>query len=127
MSKEYSMDDLTQAEKELTEMLQKKKQLFKNLDSIEQSLYNLETSYIEDSTYGNIIRGYEGFLNSRTPNRRARTIDQDRIFSQSSVSFSKIQQEQDAIIDDEEEYIEKKKKKKTDSTRKKRVIHSDED
>ena len=59
--------------------------------SIENSLYNLETSYIEEITYGNIVRGYEGYLTARTPvARRQRPIETDRIFSSSSISYQKV-------------------------------------
>lgn len=84
----YSLKDVSASEKRLTELLQRRQQLAKNLYTVENSLYNLETSYIEDTTYGNIIRGYDSFLANRTPsNRRQRPLDSERIFSQSSISF----------------------------------------
>ncbi|KAJ3303127.1 Chromatin modification- protein meaf6 [Kappamyces sp. JEL0829] len=85
----YAIQDLTRVEGELKELLAKRTQLQNNLDNIENSLYNLETSYIEDSAYGNIIRGYDGFLTARAaqPKSRLRHGANERIFSASSVSY----------------------------------------
>jgi Histone acetyltransferase subunit NuA4 len=86
----YSLEDLAKVEEELQQLLQQKQALNKNLQNIENSLYNLETSYIEDSTYGNIIKGYDAFLNARTlQNRRQRPTEQERIFSRSSVNYTR--------------------------------------
>jgi hypothetical protein len=98
MDQEFTLEDLKQAETQLKELLKKKQQMLKNLDTIENSLYNLETSYIEESNYGNILKGYEAFLSSRTPSRRHRPMDSDRIFSRSSITFQKQEETAYGII-----------------------------
>ena len=103
----YTPSDLHEQEKRLSELQNKRASLLKNLLSVETSLYNLESSYLEETTFGNIIKGYDGFLNTRTPARRTtRTIDEDRLFSKSSVTYYK------AAIDDDEVYFMPKYKKK---------------
>eukprot|EP00842_Homolaphlyctis_polyrhiza_P001756 jgi/Hompol1/2581/HPOL_001425-RA len=83
------MNALTDAERELSELLTRKRQLDKNLAGIEASIYALEGSYLEESQYGNIVRGFDGYLASRADRRRNRSIEQDRLFSQSSVTYLK--------------------------------------
>ncbi|KAI8896198.1 histone acetyltransferase subunit NuA4-domain-containing protein [Globomyces pollinis-pini] len=71
------------------DLLSKRQELNANLIHIENSIYNLETVYIEDTNYGNVVRGYEGFLNSRAGHRK-RSIESERIFSQSSVNVRRV-------------------------------------
>ncbi|KAL2919488.1 Chromatin modification-related protein meaf6 [Polyrhizophydium stewartii] len=80
---------LTEAERELADLIAKKRQLDKSLASIEASIYALEGSYLEETQYGNIVRGFEGYLSSRADRRKSRPTDSDRLFSQSSVTYLK--------------------------------------
>lgn len=152
----YSAKYLIKIESELKELLDKRENLEKDLNNIENSLYNLETSYIEDSVYGNIIKGYESFLTARTQHiRRQRPLESERIFSSSSVSYQRSnqsnehvhhnrqsdisthyhaqqQQHQSVYVEDDDDFILEKsssnrKRKSLDGRRKKRVILSDED
>jgi hypothetical protein len=151
IDKDLSQQDLVSAEKKLSELIEKRGNLVKHLvgnshqNSIENSLYNLETSYIEEVTYGNIIRGYEGYLTARTPTgRRHRPMEADRIFSNSSASFHRVKLPDQAVeremtpgydspdpADGDGDYMSsdksRRKKKSEPSSRKKRVVQSDED
>lgn len=60
-----------------------------------------ETRYLEETTAGNIIRGFDNYIKGATgtsavttggtsTRRRAGISDQDRIFSRSSVSVSRV-------------------------------------
>ena len=83
--------------RDLRETLQKKRVLDANLAKLEDNIYNLETSYLEDTTAGNIIRGFDNYIKGGTAvgggagsaatRRRTGINDSDRIFSRSSVSF----------------------------------------
>jgi chromatin modification-related protein EAF6 len=76
------------AEKELNDLLHQKKALDKSLANLESNIFTLESQYLDETaTYGNIIKGFEGYLTQRSDRKRSRITEADRIFSQSSVSF----------------------------------------
>lgn len=82
--------------RDLRETLQRKRVLDANLSKLEDNIYSLETSYLEDTTSGNVIRGFDNYIKGGTATggggtaatrRRTGISDVDRIFSRSSVSF----------------------------------------
>ncbi|KAJ3201176.1 Chromatin modification- protein meaf6 [Dinochytrium kinnereticum] len=82
--------ELLDAEKELIELLNRKKQVDKALSTLESNLYTYEGSYLEDTQqHGNIIKGFDGYLSSRNDKRKMKFNDSDRIFSMSSVTYMK--------------------------------------
>ncbi|CAL1712869.1 unnamed protein product [Somion occarium] len=79
---------------ELKSVLAKKRDIDKHLAHIEVKVYNLETTYLNDTsaqTGGNIIHGFEGYLKNIASSRKKAEIkdETDRIFSNSSVSHKK--------------------------------------
>ena len=47
----------------LEALAQRKARLEEELADVEKQVYNLETSYLNDSsTHGNVLKGFEGFL-----------------------------------------------------------------
>ncbi|WOH12716.1 hypothetical protein DCAR_0832224 [Daucus carota subsp. sativus] len=75
----------------LTSILGKRQKLQEELRSIEKQVYELETSYLQESSnFGNIWRGFEGFLSSTkntTNMKRSKKFQlEDRLFSLSSVT-----------------------------------------
>ncbi|KAJ1732928.1 Chromatin modification- protein meaf6 [Coemansia biformis] len=84
-----------EAEQELFQLLLKKKQADRNLIDTETAIYDFETSYFESSGQeGNIVHGYDGYLNTGRSERRQQQhlAEADRIFSQSSATFKKAQE-----------------------------------
>jgi len=75
----------------LAALVTKREKLQEELRLVEKQVYDLETSYLHDSSQcGNVLRGFEGFLSStrNTANlRRSRKFQpEDRLFSLSSVT-----------------------------------------
>ena len=88
---EPTLEQLREAETELNELLDRKKLVDRELQSIETRIFNLETTYLEDtSAYGNIIRGYEGYLTQKPMQKKVKAMDTDRLFSLSSTSYQKV-------------------------------------
>ncbi|XP_024382205.2 uncharacterized protein [Physcomitrium patens] len=70
---------------------QRKEQLQEELRTVEKQLYDLETTYLHDSSQcGNVLKGFEGFLSSMKGSgnlKRPRKFQpEDRLFSLSSVT-----------------------------------------
>ncbi|XP_038713202.1 chromatin modification-related protein MEAF6-like isoform X8 [Tripterygium wilfordii] len=75
----------------LSSLLSKRTKLQDELRSIEKQVYDMETSYLQDpSQYGNVLKGFEGFLSSSKNTallKRSRKFQpEDRLFSLSSVT-----------------------------------------
>eukprot|EP01039_Chlorochromonas_danica_P001647 gene1647-1799_t len=68
--------------------LQKKKKELKNeLGQIERQIYDLETSYLEETKeFGNIFSGWDGYLSSDKTKVKKQIQNEDRHFSLSSVT-----------------------------------------
>lgn len=69
----------------------RKEQLQEELRTVEKQLYDLETTYLHDSSQcGNVLKGFEGFLSSMKGSgnlKRPRKFQpEDRLFSLSSVT-----------------------------------------
>ncbi|PPQ82581.1 hypothetical protein CVT26_012386, partial [Gymnopilus dilepis] len=79
--------------KELMQALPKKRAIDKQLAQIEAQIYTLEATYLTETVAhggGNIIQGFENYLKNQGSGRRRNEIhDQDRIFSNSSLTFQK--------------------------------------
>ncbi|KAI5649560.1 hypothetical protein M9H77_35565 [Catharanthus roseus] len=75
----------------LTSLLSKRQKLQEELRNVEKQVYELETSYLQEtSNFGNAFKGFEGFLSSSktTSNlkRSKKFQPEDRVFSLSSVT-----------------------------------------
>lgn len=84
--------------------LTKKKQIDEQLATLEEQIYKLESNYLEDTSgAGNIVRGFDNWVKGvviGTDNRRGddrkgartRVRDEDRIFSNSSMTWIRSQE-----------------------------------
>ncbi|KAK7469343.1 chromatin modification-related protein eaf6 [Stygiomarasmius scandens] len=79
--------------RELTTALPKKRAMDKKLAHLEAQIFNLEQTYLTETTAhsgGNLIQGFENYLkNQTTGRRRIEAAEQDRIFSNSSLTYQK--------------------------------------
>lgn len=85
--------------RDLREALAKKRVLDTALNTIEENIYRAETGYLEETSAGNIVKGFDNYIKGSTTStsggagassaarRKAAINDQDRIFSRSSQSF----------------------------------------
>jgi len=79
----------------LEAMLAKRQQLEEDLVRVERGIFELEEVYLEDtSSYGNVVKGWDGFLTSRpkphSAAKRATIAYKERIFSKSSTTAPRL-------------------------------------
>ncbi|CAO2821607.1 unnamed protein product [Amaranthus hypochondriacus] len=84
----------------LASLLSKREKLQDELRNIEKQVFELETTYLQDSNqFGHVLKGFEGFLSSSksTANlkRSRRFQPEDRIFSLSSVTSPVVEEQTD--------------------------------
>ena len=93
MSKsEPTLDQYTQLKNQLTQQILKKQDLDARLLALEESIYDKETDYFNESTYGNIVKGFDNFaksLSGSSSKKKMVYTEDDHIFSMSSATFVK--------------------------------------
>ncbi|KAJ5555259.1 hypothetical protein N7535_007697 [Penicillium sp. DV-2018c] len=90
--------------RELRDTLQKKRLMDKSMAQLEDQIFRFEQSYLEETTAGNIIRGFDNYIKGSASGsslgaaglglgggmagrRKAQVTDSDRVFSRSSASY----------------------------------------
>lgn len=88
-----SIDKYTEIKNQLTLLILRKQELTAKLNALEDSIYEKENEYFNDSTYGNIVKGFENFSKAggggSSNKKRIQYTDDDHIFSLSSVNYIK--------------------------------------
>lgn len=90
--KEPTLDQYTQLKNKLTQQILKKQEIDARLLNLEESIYDKEGDYFNESTYGNIVKGFDNFAKSLSGNANKKKMtytDDDHIFSLSSATFVK--------------------------------------
>lgn len=86
-------DEYTELKNQLTKEILHKQELNARLTNLEDAIYEKENEYFNESTYGNIVKGFENFAKntSSASSNKKRIIytDDDHIFSLSSTNYIK--------------------------------------
>lgn len=87
------VDKYAETKAKLTQQILKKQQLATKLNQLEDSIYEKESEYFNESTYGNIVKGFDSFSKTTggggSNKRRFQYTDDDHIFSLSSINYIK--------------------------------------
>lgn len=90
-----SIEQYTNLKNQLTQQILQKQELDNKLNKLESEIYDKENEYFNESTFGNIVKGFENFsktsgggLNGSNKKKITYT-DDDHIFSLSSNNFVK--------------------------------------
>ncbi|KAK6459134.1 histone acetyltransferase subunit NuA4-domain-containing protein [Scheffersomyces xylosifermentans] len=87
-----NIDKYTELKNQLTSQILRKQELTAKLNALEDSIYEKENEYFNDSTYGSIVKGFENFSKTGgggSNKKRIQYTDEDHIFSLSSVNYIK--------------------------------------
>ncbi|SGZ47882.1 CIC11C00000005269 [Sungouiella intermedia] len=113
--KEPTIDQYTQLKNELTKLILKKQELDAQLLALEEAIYDKENDYFNESTYGNIVKGFDNFAKSSSGGSNKRKMiytDDDHIFSLSSSTFVKTLMKREGVntgapdLDDYEDSVD---------------------
>ncbi|KAG7663613.1 EAF6 [[Candida] subhashii] len=93
-SSDASIEKYAEIKNKLTQQILRKQELTEKLNSLEDSIYQKELDYFEESSIGNIVKGFENFSKSGGGGvggnkRRITYTEDDHIFSLSSVNYIK--------------------------------------
>ncbi|CAK7895907.1 chromatin modification-related protein Eaf6p [[Candida] anglica] len=92
MSKPDSAEQYNAVKARLTSQILRKQELDAKLSKLEDHIYEKEDEYFAESTFGNIVKGFENFTKTNTGGSNKKRIiytDDDHIFSLSSANFVK--------------------------------------
>ena len=103
-------DKVKELEDEILNLNERKAHLDQSLAEIESTIFRLETKYLQQSSKGNILNGYE--TSTVRPPRKRRDFEDGRLFTRSSATFSS---SLDVLNMDEEELLASTVKELEDS------------
>ncbi|KAF9901384.1 Chromatin modification- protein meaf6 [Linnemannia zychae] len=111
------------AKNELNELMTRKKLVDRNLAGLENSIYAFEGSYLEDTQHGgNIIRGFDGYINTKADKSRVKYSESDRLFSMSSTTFTKASSHALQIKDNPDQESSQDESRRSSSTSKRPML-----
>ncbi|KAI5798868.1 histone acetyltransferase subunit NuA4-domain-containing protein [Geopyxis carbonaria] len=98
-SREHAMAYYEKVRKQLRDLIQAKRHQDKQLALYEDNIFKAETTYLEETQNGNIIKGFDNYIKGGVTRRRTNFSDLDRIFSLSSLTYAaKLQQEESTPV-----------------------------
>ncbi|VVT54313.1 uncharacterized protein SAPINGB_P004013 [Magnusiomyces paraingens] len=92
---EVNVEEYDKVRSKLRELITKKRALDKNLNALEEQIYKAEGVYLEDTTAGNVVKGFDNYIKGSQTKKKAGLNEQDRIFSMSSAIFIKVKMKED--------------------------------
>lgn len=92
------MDKYTVLKNELAQLIAKKTDLDQQLLELEDQIYTKENEYFNESTYGNIVKGFDSFAKTLVVNKRKMVYtNDDHIFSLLLATFERTLQRRQGV------------------------------
>ncbi|KAA8914663.1 histone acetyltransferase subunit NuA4-domain-containing protein [Sphaerosporella brunnea] len=96
-TREQGMAMYERIRKQLRDLIHQKRHHDKQLALYEDNIFKAESTYLEETQNGNIIKGFDNYIKGGVTRRKTAFNDSDRIFSLSSLTYaSKLQQEHES-------------------------------
>ncbi|KAG5356575.1 Chromatin modification-related protein [Yarrowia sp. C11] len=118
---DQKMNQYEKLKKQLKDNINKKKTHDKNLNSLEEQIFTLEGAYLEETSHGNLVKGFDTYIKGAQSKKRYVFNEDDRLFSLSSAVFLKHQAKTGAggdldDIKNDRKKASSQKRRKGDST-----------
>lgn len=90
------MQEYERTLRQLRMMLDHSQKVDKELEALEDKLANEEDLYLQESSAGNIVKGFDHYTKSNQNRRRSNLTANDRIFSRSSLRTNELAEDDNA-------------------------------
>ncbi|KAG7420735.1 histone acetyltransferase subunit NuA4-domain-containing protein [Fusarium sp. MPI-SDFR-AT-0072] len=88
---QVTMSEYKKAQARVRDLVEKRRMLEKRLTQVEDSISQKETAYLDSTPSGNIITGFDNYMKGMSgaaaQRRKAGPMEQNRVFSRSSISY----------------------------------------
>ncbi|KAF9765541.1 hypothetical protein IL306_002156 [Fusarium sp. DS 682] len=88
---QVTMSEYKKAQARVRDLVEKRRILERRLTQIEDSISQKETAYLDSTPSGNIITGFDNYMKgisgAAAQRRKAGPMEQNRVFSRSSISY----------------------------------------
>lgn len=85
------MSEYKKAQARVRDLVEKRRLLERRLTQVEDGIAQKETTYLDSTPSGNIITGFDNYMKGTSgaaaQRRKAGTMEQNRVFSRSSISY----------------------------------------
>ncbi|KAM3506792.1 hypothetical protein MY11210_007413 [Beauveria gryllotalpidicola] len=86
-----TMTEYKKSQARVRELVEKRRLLERRLNQIEEGIIQKESAYLENTPSGNIITGFDNYMKgisgAAAQRRKTGPMDQNRVFSRSSISY----------------------------------------
>lgn len=86
-----SIQEYKKSQARVRELVEKRRQLERRLNQVEDSIATKETMYLDSTPAGNIITGFDNYMKGATSGassrRKPAAAEANRVFSRSSISY----------------------------------------
>ncbi|KAI8725059.1 Chromatin modification-related protein EAF6 [Fusarium sp. LHS14.1] len=88
---QVTMSEYKKAQARVRDLVEKRRLLERRLTQVEDGIAQKETAYLDSTPSGNIITGFDNYMKGTSgaaaQRRKAGTMEQNRVFSRSSISY----------------------------------------
>lgn len=106
---DQKMNQYEKLKKQLKDNINRKKNQDKILNNLEEQIFTLEGAYLEETSHGNLVKGFDTYIKGAQSKKRYVFNEDDRLFSLSSAVFLKHQAKTGQSADSDDVRVDRKK------------------